>query len=216
MTDDDTLEVQPEPLDYSPSSGATDPDHAAQDESTTMKEGRLGYTDNATYIGGYIPSSSDTPHGIIDPPAWMANDEGNSQWDSLNEANSDFIADEDGDSHIETERRAFERRQDCQMWGRQIGLSDPEIQRAIYIIEETDVTMRKYPHGADTAVLAALTLAANEASIGTKKSIRDNGVDTGHDDLVANFESIRADLTISSDELIMSRQDLHEVVADSG
>lgn len=196
----------PTPIDYSPASGAVDPAHAAQDQSEPIKTDRHSYTENATYIGGELDAPSNNE------VTWAEDGSDGTRWATLNEANRDFVAgqyDDESDDHIEQRRRTQDRRRDAAMWGHKIGLSGPEIDASIEMMEALDQDIRRH-HGDDATVLAALTLAANKQAINGVKSIRDNGITTGHDGLVERYSAIRDTLDVATATVETLRQHIHE------
>lgn len=139
-----------EPLDHSPSSTACDPDHAAQDTTTTIQTGRHNYTENATFTKEDMPAQSD-------------------QWNTLNQANRDFYVEnlggdenKDGDEkNIRSEQHKQDDLNDLAAWGSQIGLSAHEIDRAATMVTAIEEPIKRR-HGIEAVILAALTMAANE------------------------------------------------------
>jgi len=110
--------------------------------------------------------------------------------------------------HIEQRRREHDRQNDVIAWGRQIGLSDPEIDFAVEMMSALSDGIKR-AHGTDTLVLATLSVAANNMGVTTVKSIRlHHGVDTGHTELTANFEEIRSDLNIEPASITAARRDI--------
>lgn len=201
------------PIDYSPASSAVDPEAAAQDQSESTKTSRHAYTENATFIGGIIPSTA------INETA-LADERGDREpvkryYDTLNQLNRDFTTgqvdtDETDDNveHLEQRRREHDRQNDVIAWGRQIGLSGPEIDFAVEMMSALSDGIRR-AHGTDTLVLATLSLAANNKDVTTVKSIRlDHGIDTGHTELTTNFEGIRSDLNIEPASITAARKDI--------
>lgn len=174
----DPLEREIAPLDFSPNSTATTAEDARQDLGTAFQTGRHAYTENATYIPENIPAQSN-------------------KWRTLNDINRETVHDED--DHVESARRRHDRRTDIRTWGTQIGLTDPEIVRAIKIVEATTAGVRRN-FGIETVILGALTLAANESATNATvaKSIRLDGPSTHNPDLVEQYESIRENLSVSS------------------
>jgi hypothetical protein len=130
----------PTPIDYSPDSGATNPEHAAQDESEQMQTDRHSYTPNATFIDDYIEAKSN-------------------RWTSLNEANRQLEA--DGDDDPKTSQYNADNNNDIQIWGKQIGLTTHEIERAAYIFNQIESNCKRR-QTLEAAQLAAITIAANE------------------------------------------------------
>lgn len=175
-----------QPLDYSPSSGATDPEHAAQDASEEMAKGRHAYTPNATFIKEHLPARSSVP--------------------SLNALNRRTTSDGE---HLEEHRRHQDRMNDVRAWGRRIGLTKAECQRAVHLIDSGGWLNSA---SIEATALAALTLAANEATGGadSKKSIRPNGPSTDNPDLVERYTQLREDLDVDPEDVRSVRQRLRE------
>lgn len=196
-------------LDFSPSSTAVDPAAAAQDQSETIQTGRHSYTENATFIRDDIPAKSD-------------------RWETLNQANRDFYADEtdneDEGDHIEKERRKQDHVNDTVCWGRYVGLTDHEIERAAsFVLDAEDAYKRNY--SIEAIILAALSLAANEGQgergthprtirpeVPLMTSTDNETVTDGLRDLRDNFGQLRDDLTVSRDAIHDSRTHLRQTV----
>lgn len=184
-----------EPLDFSPSSGATDPVDARKDTDTEMATGRHDYTANETFTRGELPAQSE-------------------QWESLNQANREPIVD---DPHVDadgvtdeesrkTRQRRTDARNDTRAWGRQIGLTDAEVDRAVRLVLLAEEGWRNN-HGTEAVVLAALTLAANEPTP-VPKSIRPSvPVDTDPD-LETTYDAIRTTLDVPREEVNSCREHL--------
>jgi cysteinyl-tRNA synthetase len=189
-----------EPLDFSASSSATDPEHAAQDESTRLKMGRHRYTENATFTKEDMEGSDESHY-------------------TLNELNRNFVAAED--ESIGTRQDTVDEQNEVKAWGRQIELTSNEIERAQKLVKSADSGM-KNAHGKEAMSLAALTIAANEDTAGedSRKSIRRNGIDWGDDNplasehplerrsmadereqLIENYETLREDLGVDRDSV---------------
>lgn len=178
------------PLDFAASSTATNPSHAAQDVSTTVKTGRHAYTENATFTAEKMPAKSDV-------------------FESLNELNRNFYADED--DSVGSARHRQDHQNDTQMWGRVIGLTDAEIRRAQYLLARAEAGWMNN-HSAAAVVLAALTVAANERSCGGyTKAIRESAPDTGNPALVNAYEELRSRLQIPADSIRACRDHLRNV-----
>jgi hypothetical protein len=186
-------------IDFSANSAATDPEHAAQDMSTDLQTNRHGYTDNATFADGEMDAQTE---GV-----------------TLNELNRNFRIEEYGEDpedieirSPELEQREQNRRNDCQMWGRQIGLTDFEVQRAIqYVNAASDGWMNNT--SVEAVILSALTLAANENPDGRadlQKSIRLSTPSTGNTELVENYETLRETLDIKRTTITQTRRHLRE------
>ena len=190
---DDPLEREIAPLDFSPSSTATDPSDAKQDLTTSYAIGRFNYTDNATYIGEDLPASSELGQ-------------------TLNQINRDTR--DDDDDHVESARRQADLRREVQMWGTQIELTDAEIRVAESIVMSVPAGARRN-FGLDVVVLGALTVAANQVTGAphTSKSIRLRGPETGNTELVEQYESLRDDVGVTADAVSRFRRwyDQHDL-----
>lgn len=164
-------------LDFSPASTAVDPSDAKQDLGAGYAVGRFDYTPNATYTDEDLPADSDAAA-------------------TLNQFNreQDSASDED----MESPRRETDLRRDVEGWGRQIGLTDPEIHEAVRLVATTPTGVRRN-FGLETVCLGALTLAANNGPSNSyiAKSIRLDGPTTDNPDLVTNYEQIRDDLGVT-------------------
>lgn len=163
-------------LDFSPASTAVDPSDAKQDLGAGYAIGRFEYTPNATYTDEDLPASSDAAA-------------------TLNQFNreQDSASDED----MESPRRETDLRRDIEGWGRQIGLTDPEIREAVRLVVAIPTGVRRN-FGLETVCLGALTLAANNGPSNSylAKSIRLNGPNTDNPDLVTSYEQLREDLGV--------------------
>jgi len=186
------VQTQREPLDYSPASGATDPEHAAQDQSTMSQVGRFAYMDNTTSIGGHLDAKSD-------------------RWRSLNDANRDFAGGDGEDIH--TKQRELDCVNDTRAWGHRIGLMDWEVGTAAQLVRDAD---RGYlnNHGSETVILAALTLAANVAPVNRpseQKELRSSSVFAGQSPVLRdNYEELRKSLDVSRRGVKACRQHLRD------
>jgi hypothetical protein len=182
-----------EPLDYSPPSTATNPENAAQDISTPMKTGRHAYTENATFATEDIPST------------WS-----NSHRQSLNELNRNFYADEG--SHIETEKRKQDEINDTMAWGKRIGLTNVEAQRAAHLatLPTADDKRRL---GVDATILSALTIAANEPVVRRRllrSTVPDlDGINTA---LIDDYEQLREELNIETQTVRQAREKIRQIM----
>lgn len=187
---EDPLKRELEPLDFSPSSTATDPADAKHDLGTDYQTGRHAYTENATYPAERMAASS-------------------SRWQTLNEANRDFFANDD--EHIESARRQQDLHNDVRTWGTQIGLTDSEITAAMELVNATAPGVRRN-FGMETIILGALTIAANQAATNNyvAKSIRRGGPTTGHTDLVDTYEQLRRDLHVDPSRVQRFRSWVHK------
>jgi hypothetical protein len=167
-----------QPLDYSPSSGAVDPEHAAQDVSTSAVTGRHAYTENATFTAERMEAESD-------------------RWDSLNQANRDWQS--DGESNG-SRQHAADHVNDTVAWGRRIGLTSTECEHAANLVLDADAGYMNN-HGAETVILAALTLAANTAPDSRpeeQKALREESVFSDQTpDLRDAYEELRNDLDVT-------------------
>jgi len=97
-----------EPLDFSPSSTATDPESATKDQAEDYHTGRFGHTENATFAAETLEAESD-------------------RFRSLNQINRQNHKD---DEHYSTDQDHADLKNDARAWGRRIGLLDHEIERA--------------------------------------------------------------------------------------
>ena len=185
----------PEPIDYSPSSGAVDPEDAAQDVSTEMQTGRHEYTPNETYIGEEIESNSE-------------------KWDSLNEANRQIEAETDDPRRTKQDR--VDDYNDIKAWCNQIGLTSHEATRAVHIFSQSEIGPRNH-FGKDSMKLAAMTLAANEGhdqrntiakeirpEVPLAKEDADNWV------LACDYRNLRKDLDVDADDVRSCRDHLRQ------
>jgi len=173
---DDPLERELCPLDYAPSSTATNPTDAKRDMETDYAVGRFAYTQNATYTDEDLPAHSELAT-------------------TLNQINRETT---DDDSHVESARRKTDRRNDVRSWGRRIGLTDTEITEAIHIVEGVPSgSLRNF--GVETVILGALSIAANMKLGGnhTVRSIRLRGAPVGNNAPVERYESLRQNLSVS-------------------
>jgi len=168
-------EEQPD-LDFSPSSTALDPSDAKQDMGERTVVGRFDYTPNATFTTEDLPAQSD-------------------EAETLNQLNRETT---DGDEHIEQARRDADLRRQIRGWGNHIGLTDPEVNEAVRIVESVPAGARRN-FGLDAVCLAALTISANQPTCGphTSKSIRLRGPNTDTPALVGRYESIREDTGVT-------------------
>lgn len=183
--DNEAVRRDREPVDRSPASSAVDPEHAAQDQSTEAQTGRHGYTENATYIGGELPSPSKKQrrqskkgkkrenetddwykqmmddHDVKDYPDEISPDD--STWQTLNQANRDFKAtgnlrDPETDG-VKQDQRDQDIANDTAAWGTRIGLTDTEINRATSLVLNAEIGGE---HQTEAVILAALTIVANQ------------------------------------------------------
>jgi hypothetical protein len=150
-----------EPLDFSPSSTAVDPEHAAQDTSEYVQTGRHAYTENATFTEERIeaPSSRKDTAAPAVSQFTDSDEHDHSNWLSLNQANRNYHANDEKNTRTEQRKQDFHN--ETKAWGRQIGLIDHEIERAITLVEASEMAWKKN-HGIETLVLAAFTLVVNE------------------------------------------------------
>ena len=164
-------------LDFSPASTAVDPSDAKQDLGAGYAVGRFDYTPNATYTDEDLPADSDAAA-------------------TLNQFNRE--QDSASDEQMESARRETDLRRDIEGWGRQIGLTDPEIREAVRLVVTIPTGVRRN-FGLETVCLGALTLAANNGPSNSyiAKSIRLNGPNTDNPDLVTSYEQIREDLGVT-------------------
>lgn len=224
-----------EPLDFSVGSGAVDPSHAAQDVSTTFQTGRHAYTGNATFANETLPSARNAPVAwadndrTIDGDSKPPDDDSSPPWNTLNEANRNFYADDDTD--IKWKQREQDQINDVVAWGRQIELTNHEIERAVYLCRHCGPEGNQ-AHGSDAIVLAALTIVANEDhGSAVPKVLRESmmsivdDVDTStfedypipsrytaDEDMVESFETIRSDLGIDYRQIRKTRQYIRDCV----
>lgn len=181
-----------EPLDFSPSSTAVDPEHAAQDASEDVQTGRHAYTENATFTEERLdaPSANKSEAAPAVSEFTDSDEHEHSEWLSLNQANRTVYTDDEKNSTTEQRRQGF--RDDTEAWGRRIGLTDHEIERAITIIERTEREWREN-HGTETVILATLTLVANE----NDKAIRERqALSSKNPDMTETYEEIRENLDV--------------------
>jgi len=164
-------------LDFSPASTAVDPSDAKQDLGAGYAVGRFDYTPNATYTDEDLPANSDVAA-------------------TLNQFNRE--QDSASDEQMESARRETDLRRDVEGWGRQIGLTDPEIREAVRLVVTTPTGARRN-FGLETVCLGALTLAANNGPSNSyiAKSIRLNAPNTNNPDLVTKYERLREDLGVT-------------------
>lgn len=187
-----------EPLDFSPSSTATTPSHAAQDASETVQTGRHAYTENATFTKESMDAQS-------------------SDHDTLNQLNRDFFANEE--TNVSTEQRRQNAVNDTVAWGQRIGLTDYECERAVWLLEQADDDMKER-HGFEPLILAALTLAANEGidernTVSKPLRVQQVAIATFADDIeemVSVYESIRENLDVAVSTVTDCRAHLHDRV----
>jgi len=207
---DEQLRRQLEPLDFSPSSTATQPSDAAQDTTEGMKTGRHAYTENATFAVEDIDAPSNDDVRPTLPEVWDVDEDGASPYGSLNELNRSVFTNEDTNKGSEQDKQDY--RNDAQTWGRHIGLTNHEIQRAIFLVDRAEKGYMNN-HGATTIILAALTLAANETngSSDTAKAIRpEHALASKTPDLVDNYTSLRDDLDVSRQGVRTCRNHLRQ------
>lgn len=199
--DDEDPEETP-PLDFSPSSTAVDATAALKDTATATATGRHDYTPNATYIGGEIGGSNEI--GL-----------------TLNQLNRGWRHTDEPTPDEETPKqaqRSRDRANDIAAWGDTVGLTDAETARAATLVAAIpSAVLRTY--SVEATILAALTLAANEqhgSNTTTAKSIRRRGPDTGHPDLVAAYERLRADLGVDPETVTRARSwcQSHDITDD--
>ena len=164
-------------LDFSPASTAVDPSDAKQDLGAGRAVGRFEYTPNATFTDETLPANSNAAA-------------------TLNQFNRE--QDSASEKDMETPRRETDLRRDVEGWGRQIGLTDPEIREAVRLVATTATGVRRN-FGLETVCLGALTLAANSGPSNSHvtKSIRLDGPNTDNPDLVTRYEQLREDLGVS-------------------
>lgn len=181
-----------EPLDYSASSAATNPEGAAQDESTSIKTGRHAYTENATFTKEPMEASSN-------------------EFETLNQLNRNFYADED--KQVGREQQKQDRVNDVAAWGEQIGLTSHEIERAATIVLTAEESFARR-HGEEGMILAALTLAANESTSGRndeRKAIRPQSpISEDTTDMAETYEEIRKSLDVTTNTVKKCRKHLRE------
>lgn len=214
-----------EEMDHSPSSGATDPEDAAQDQAEDYETGRHSYTENETFVKEELPSAADDENRWADlddlPDRFIEeDDDGNeiihSKWESLNQANR-WVRSDGGDN--KTEQRKQEKIMDCTMWADRIGLTEHEQERAVTILFLAEEQTERH-YGVEAMTLAAITLAANEGHDDKNtiaKEIRpenplsaeleDNGDARSHP---MNYLRIRDKLDVEPDDVRKCREHLRE------
>lgn len=183
-------------MDYSPASSAVPPEAAAQDASESVRTGRHAYTENATFTKEPMDAQSE-------------------RFETLNEANRDFYADEDTNIRSEQHRRDY--RNDTVTWGRRIGLTDAELQRAVDLVLAADEGVMNN-HGSAAVILAALTLAANEghtARTTEPKVLRPEhalapAAGEAGSEMVQTYETIRTDLAVDRETVRGARRHLRD------
>jgi len=194
-----------EPLDFSPSSTATDPSHAAQDTSESVKTGRHAYTENATFTTEQIKAPSKREH------SWGDREDGRSPWATLNEVNRNFFVDDD--KNIGSEQHKQNYVNDTQAWGSQIGLTDWEIKRAAKLVLDADDGW-KNNHSIEAVILAALTVSANKATgrrNDLSKAIRPrNPLSENTPDMASTYEDIRDNLGVDYQSVKACRNHLRQ------
>jgi hypothetical protein len=219
--DDERIRRQIERLNRDPSSTAVDPEHAAQDQSEDLQTGRHAYTDNATYIQRDIETPSDRRFVETDEEGVMLQDpdweppedwdydpddpDGASPWRTLNQANRDFKL-VDGDSGPETagikqDQRDQDITNDLVAWGKRVGLTSTELERATDMIANVEGQWLTNL-GHDAVILATLTVVANQGPpeyAGRHKILRprrpcpdDADVPDGHGTFVKTEEAVDA------------------------
>lgn len=193
---------QIEQLDHSPSSGAVDPEHAAQDQSESVETGRHAYTGNATFTKERMESQASSRD--------QKNAKHVPQYSSLNELNRRLYEDDEKNTRSEQDKTDYVN--DVQAWGTQIGLTGFEIERAAtLVLASEDGWMNN--HGAETMILAALTLAANESTPGNNsvsKAIRPQSPLVKHEDMADQYAMIRDELAVESRSVKACRNHLRE------
>jgi hypothetical protein len=199
-TDGGTVRWQSDPpieMDYSPTSGSVDGLDARKDIDAETITGRHGYTSNQTYAKRELPAVNDA--GV-----------------SLNQLNRGVRLaaerDDDGrDNDRRQRKRVYDRQGELTAWAAHIGLTPRERQRTVEILGRFPPAMTRR-HSMESAMLAALTLAANEIhgdNRRTQKSIRERGPDTDCDDLVERYERLRSALNVDADAVSTLRKWYH-------
>jgi hypothetical protein len=175
-------------------SAATDERAARLDQATDLLTGRHSFKENRTYMAWDLPA--DSPLG-----------------ETLNDVNQNFFADDTRE--FKDERNHNDRRQDAQTWGRRIGLTDHEIDRACYLLDQPD----DFEHGSigsEAFVLAALTLAANESPDGPSAQAKTLRGSVPHADetpeLSDAYETIRTDLDVPRSTIRDAREHLRQFI----
>jgi hypothetical protein len=211
-----------EPLDHSPSSGATDPKDATKDQAEDMEVGRHDYTENKTFAGETIPSVADRDVRWTDdeeiPDKYkrdVETEDGEtetyivSKWENLNQANRE-ITNDDTDTR-RNEQRLKQYKQDLETWGSRLELTKHEIERAHFLFEQTSNAERRQ-HGTDSILLATLTIAANEGydrRATTPKEIRPQSPMTETDadisNVVEEYTEIRDSLGVDAVDVRVCR-----------
>lgn len=192
---------QIEMADHSPSSGATDPEHAAQDQSEEVATGRHTYTGNATFTKERMEAgaTSEAQEQAEHVP----------QYNSLNELNRRLYDDDEKNARSEQDKTDYVN--DTQAWGNQIGLTDFEIKRAArLVLSSTSGWMNN--HGSEAIILAALTLSANESTpdnTSTSKAIRPQSPFVEHEDMADSYASIRDGLGVEPEKVKRCRGHLN-------
>jgi len=191
MDDEREIERQIEPLDYSPHSGAVDPEHAAQDQSTSNKTGRHDYTPNATFTEEQMPTSSESNR-------------------TLNQLNRRV-----SDEAIKSSQRQNDRRRELCGWADQIALSPYEIQYALSL-HDTIPTEVWSGYGMEAVALATITFAANitnKENDDTRKSLRrDYEENNATTEMVETYNEIRESCGVTPKDVVKARNAIRQLL----